>query len=84
MKSVRAIAVLCLVSISAAFATGSSTNYDIKRDTANSGGSDASSSSYQLKSSVGQGSGIGESSSTNRNVKSGVLYALNATRAAND
>ena len=60
-----------------AFATMSSTNYQIQWDTISTGGSDsASSSSYQLRDTVG-GLGIGASSSTTYDLRSGYRQGVN-------
>lgn len=60
-----------------AFATMSSTNYQIQWDTVSTGGSDsASSSSYQLRDTVG-GFGIGDSTSTTYDLRSGYRQGIN-------
>lgn len=78
-KTLTAIFIVLLSSLnpSVVFATMSSTNYQIQWDAVSAGGSDsASSASYQLRDTVG-GFGIGESSSTTYDLRSGYRQGIN-------
>ena len=71
------IVLVSVLNSQVAFATMSSTNYQIQWDTISTGGSDsASSSSYQLRDTVG-GLGIGASSSTTYDLRSGYRQGVN-------